>query len=57
MDRGELDAKRKCEFFRNLEVRVALTMAYHLEANGKKEHGHSPIVKTLVKACKGKVID
>jgi hypothetical protein len=30
-------------------------MTYNLEANGKIERGHSPIVKGLVKACDGKV--
>ena len=35
--------------------RKPLTTAYNLEANGKIEHGHGPIVKALVRACDGKV--
>ena len=28
-----------------------LTTAYNLEANGKVDRGHGPIVKAIVKAC------
>ena len=56
-DRGELDAKEARDFFGKLGVKLALTTAYNPEANGKSERGHSPIVKALVKACKGKVFD
>lgn len=56
-DRGELDAKEAREFFGKLGIKLSLTTAYNPEANGKSERGHSPIVKALVKACKGKVFD
>jgi hypothetical protein len=54
-DRGELDANEAKEFFSRMGIKLSLTIAYNLEANGKVERGHSPIVKALVKACQGKV--
>jgi hypothetical protein len=50
-DRGELDANEAKEFFSRMGIKLSLTIAYNLEANGKVERGHSPIVKALVKAC------
>jgi hypothetical protein len=54
-DRGELDAQEAEELFDRLGVRLSLTTAYNLEANGKVERGHGPIVKALVRACEGQV--
>ena len=54
-DRGELDAKEAREFFDRMGIKLALTMAYNPEGNGKSERGHAPIVKALVKACDGKL--
>lgn len=56
-DRGELDAKEARDFFGKLGIKLALTTAYNPEANGKSERGHSPIVKALVKACDGKMLE
>ena len=36
-------------------VKLSLTMAYNLDANGNVERGHGPIVKALAKACNGKM--
>ena len=54
-DRGELDSEEANEFFTKHGVRLTLTTAWNLEANGKIECGHGPIVKALVKACNGNV--
>ena len=54
-DRGELNSDEAREFFDRIGIRLSLTTAYNPEANGKIERGHSPIVKALAKACKGKV--
>ena len=43
------------QFFSRMGIRLSLTTTYNPEANGKAEHGHSPIVKALVKACDGKI--
>ena len=51
-DRGELDAIEVREFFNRYGVRLKLTIAYNLEANGKIERGHPPIIQALVKACR-----
>jgi hypothetical protein len=48
--RGELDSDEAKNFFAKLHVRLSLTMAYKLEANGKIERGHNLIIKALVKA-------
>lgn len=56
-DRGELDAKKAHEFFVKMGIKLALTMAYNPEGNGKNERGHSPIMKALVKAYNGKTSD
>ena len=56
-DRGELDADEAHEFFSQIGVKLALTKAYNLEANGKSKRGHPPIIKALAKACGGKVGD
>jgi hypothetical protein len=40
VDRGELDAQEAEELFDRLGVRLSLTTAYNLEANGKVECGH-----------------
>ena len=55
-DQGELDAEAK-ELFNRLGVRLPLTTAYNLEANGKIERGHGPIIKAIIRACKGRVND
>ena len=49
-DRGELNAHEAIELFERLGVKLSLTTAYNLEANGKIERGHGPIVKTIVRA-------
>ena len=49
--------QRGMRILRKLGVKLALTTAYNLEANGKSERGYSPIVHTLVKACNDKVFD
>ena len=54
-DRGELDAQEAEELFDRLGVKLSLATVYNLEANGKVERGHRPIVKALVRACKGHV--
>ena len=54
-DRGELDAQEAEELFDQLGVKISLTMAYNLEANGKVERGHSQIVKAIVMASYGRV--
>ena len=54
-DRGELDAQEAEELFDRLGIKLSLTTAYNLEANGKVERGHGPIVKALVRACGGQV--
>ena len=56
-DRGELDSDEAKEFFSRIGVKLSLTTAYNPEANGKVERGHSPIVKAIVKSCKGKIRD
>lgn len=38
-------------------IRLALTITYNLERNDKSEHGQSPIIKTLITTCKGKIYD
>lgn len=53
IDRGKLDANEVEEFFRRICIRFALIITYNLERNGKSEYVYSPIVKTLIKACKG----
>jgi hypothetical protein len=54
-DRGELDSDEARQFFTKFGVRLTLTTAYNLEANGKIERNHGPIVKALVKACDGRM--
>ena len=54
-DHGELDAREAEELFGRLGVKLSLTMAYNLEANGKVECGHGKMVKALVRACEGQV--
>ena len=56
-DRGELDANEAREFFSRMGIKLSLTTTYNPEANGKVERGHGPIVKTLMKACYGKIGD
>ena len=56
-DRRGLDAKEAQDFFGKLGIKLALTTAYNPEANGKSERGHSSIVKALVKACDGKMLE
>jgi hypothetical protein len=43
-DRGELDSQEARDFFSHLGIKLSLTTTYNLEANGKVEQGHSPIV-------------
>ena len=54
---GRLDSDIASEFFPKHGVQLTLTTAYNLEANGKIERGHSPLVKALAKACDGRVKD
>lgn len=54
VDHGELDVAENIEFFKRYEVKLKLTTAYNLEANGKSERGHSFIINALVKARKWK---
>ena len=54
-DREELDSEEAREFFARHGVRLTFTITYNPKANGKIEHGYSPIVKELVKACNGEV--
>ena len=54
-DQGELDTEEAEELFGRLGVKLSLTTAYNLEANGKIERGHGPIVKAIVRACDGQV--
>ena len=54
-DRGELDVEEAEELFDRLAVKLSLTTAYNPEANGKIERGHGPIVKSIVRACEGRV--
>jgi hypothetical protein len=54
-DRRELDAKEAHEFFGKSRIKLSLTMAYNLEANDNSKWEYSPIAKTLMKACNGKV--
>ena len=54
-DPGELNSDEAKEIFAKHGVRLTLTMTYNLEANGKIERGHSPIVKALEKVYDGKV--
>ncbi|KAL3695519.1 hypothetical protein R1sor_009595 [Riccia sorocarpa] len=56
-DRGELDTHEAKEFFQRYGVKLSLTTAYNPEGNAKSERGHPPIVKALVKACRGKASD
>ena len=56
-DRGELDSEEAKAFFSRIGVKLSLTTAYNPEANGKIERGHSPIVKAIVKSCRGKIND
>ena len=55
VDRGELDAKDVEELFDRLGMKLSLTTTYNPEANGKIERGHGPIVKSIVRACEGRV--
>ena len=50
-----MDAEEAEELFDQLGVKLSLTMAYNPKANGKVEWGHGPIVKAIVRACKGRV--
>ena len=54
-DWKELDADEATAFFKKFNIKLNLTTAYNLEANGKCKKGHPPIVSALVKACKGKI--
>ena len=47
VDGGELNANESREFFDKLRVKFSLTNASNLEANGKIEWGHGPVVKLL----------
>ena len=49
-----MDAVEARNFYERYGVRLRLTFAYNLEANGKNERGHPPIINALVKAYKGK---
>jgi hypothetical protein len=53
VDRKELDAKEAIMFFAKFNIKLNLTIAYNLEANGKSTQGHSTIVNALVKSCNG----
>ena len=55
--RGELNAHEATELFERLGVKLSLTTAYNPEANGKIERGHGPIVKAIVRACDGRVVN
>ena len=50
-DCGELDVYEATKLFKQLGVKLSLTMAYNPEANAKVECKHSPIVKSIVRAC------
>ena len=50
-DRGELDAKKAKELFDRVGVKLSLTTMYNLEANGKAERGHGPILNVIVREC------
>ena len=54
-DRGELNSNEVEQFFSKMGIRLSLTPAYNPKANGKVEHGHGPIVKSLMKGCDGKI--
>ena len=54
-DQAELDADEATKLLERLGVKLSLTTTYNPEANGKIEHGHMPIVKAIVRACKGRV--
>ncbi|KAL3685371.1 hypothetical protein R1sor_003393 [Riccia sorocarpa] len=54
-DGGELDAQEARDFFERYGLKLSLTTAYNPEGNAKSEREHPPIVKTLVKACNGRV--
>lgn len=56
-DKRKFDAKEAYKFFGKFGLKLALTIAYNPEANGKSERGHSPIMKALVKAYKRKLFD
>ena len=54
VDRGELNTAEAKEFFEKCGVKLALTTTYNPEGNAKSERGHAPIVKVIVKACRGR---
>ena len=51
-DSGELDAHEVTKLFNRLWVKISLMMAYYLEANGKVEREHKPIVKVIISSRK-----
>ena len=58
VDRGKLNPNEaSLELFEWLEVKLSLIATQNLEANGKMESGHNPIIKDLVKSCVGRVGD
>ena len=54
VDRGKLDVVEARNFFQRYGMQLKLTTTYNLEANGKSEKCHLPIIHALVKACKRK---
>lgn len=57
VDRGKLNTIDIHKFFKKIEIKIILIMAYNLKAYGKSEYGHVPIMKILVKAYNRKVMN
>ena len=51
----EMDTQEVKELFDQQGLKLPLTTAYNLEANGKVKHEHGPIVKAIMRACDGQV--
>ena len=54
-DKGELNADEARELFDCLGVKISVTTAYNLKANGKIKRGHSTIVKQLLGLTLGRL--
>lgn len=56
-NRKELHANEGQEYFKKMDIRLVLTIAYNPKRNGKSEHGYFLIIKALIKVFKGKIGD